>query len=89
MAAIERAFETARARNARIVMPEMSEARVAEAAARIEREGLGRPVDLAETTQAQVAALVDARGMKEAMAGACCPSRYTRRRRWWRLARRM
>ncbi|THH35292.1 phosphate acetyltransferase [Aliishimia ponticola] len=68
MAAIERAFETARARNARIVMPEMSEARVAEAAARIEREGLGRPVDLAETTQAQVAALVDARGMKEAMA---------------------
>lgn len=68
MSALERAIERAKARPARVVFPEMEDPRIAEAAARMEREGLCRPVPVAEADDAMVAALVSARGMKEALA---------------------
>lgn len=68
MSALERAIERAKVRPARVVFPEMEDPRIAEAAARMEREGLCRPVPVAEADDAMVAALVSARGMKEALA---------------------
>lgn len=68
MGVLDKARETARAKAARVVLPEMDEPRVAEAAARLEREGLAVPVPLGEATEAQVEAVVAARGLKEAMA---------------------
>ena len=68
MSVLDKAFDTARARQARVVLPELDEPRVAEAARRMQAEGLCEPVGLAEVSEAQVAALVDARGMKDAMA---------------------
>ena len=65
---MEKFFEAARARHARVVLPEMDDPRVADAAARLKSEGLCDPMALSEVTDAQVSALVDARGMKEAMA---------------------
>lgn len=68
MAVLERIFETARARQARVVLPEMEDARTAAAADRLAAQGLAQPVTLGDVTDAQVAALVDARGIKEALA---------------------
>ena len=68
MAVLKEAVEAARARQARVVFPEMDEPRVAEAARRLDAEGICAPVGLAEVSDAQVAALIAARGMKEAMA---------------------
>lgn len=68
MPVLEQIFETARARKARVVLPEIEEPRVAEAAARMQADGLCDPIGLADASDAQVAALVTARGMKEAMA---------------------
>lgn len=68
MAVLDRVFETARARQARVVFPEMEDARVAEACARLKAEGLAEPVGLSEPSEAQLAALVEARGMKEGIA---------------------
>lgn len=65
---MDRMYEHARGREARLVFPELDEPRVAEAAARLGAEGLCVPVGLADVSEAQVAALVAARGMKEAMA---------------------
>lgn len=68
MPVLENAFAAARARPARVVFPEMHDARVAEAVARLRADGLCRPVPLSEVSQAHVAALVAARGMKETIA---------------------
>ncbi len=58
----------AKARAARVVFPEMNDPRVAEAAALVDAEGLAQPVPLADPSDAQIAALVATRGMKEAVA---------------------
>ena len=48
MGIIETAFAAARAREARVILPEMEDERTAEAARRLEAEGLAEPVALAE-----------------------------------------
>ncbi|MFC4671441.1 phosphate acyltransferase [Seohaeicola nanhaiensis] len=68
MALMDRLAQAARQKHARVVFPELDEPRVAEAAARLRAEGLCEPLGLGEVTEAQVAALVAARGMKEALA---------------------
>ena len=68
MAFIEKIHAQARGRNARVVFPELADPRVAEAAKRVRAEGLCTPVGLCKPTDAHVAALVDARGVKEGIA---------------------
>jgi len=68
MTLLERLQERARARPVRVVLPEMEEARVARAVARLKSEGLAEPVALAEPDAAQLAALLACRPMKEALA---------------------
>jgi phosphate acetyltransferase len=68
MTFLERITETARARRARVVFPELADARVAKAADRLAAEGLARPLPLAPVTEAQVAALTGARGVTEGVA---------------------
>ncbi len=68
MPVLEKAYELARRRQARIVFPEMDDPRVAQAAARLAAGGLARPLPLAPPGESHVAALVAARGMKEAIA---------------------
>jgi phosphate acetyltransferase len=68
MSVLERAYAVAKARRARVVFPEAEEARVAEAMARLAAEGLAEPVPLAQVSEAHVAALVAARGLKEGIA---------------------
>ena len=69
MSALTQAIEVARTRQARVVFPELGEdARIDAAAERLRAEGLAEPVALAEVSEAQVAALVEARGIKEALA---------------------
>lgn len=68
MAFMEKIYAAARGRGARVVFPEMGEDRVARAAARLQAEALCEPLPLAEASEAHVAALVEARGLKEAIA---------------------
>ncbi|WP_417524598.1 phosphate acyltransferase [Marinovum sp.] len=68
MGILERAYEAARGGAARVVFPEMAEPRVAEACARLRAEGLAEPLPLGEVSEAQIAALVANRGMKEGIA---------------------
>lgn len=68
MSSLDKAYEVARRRQARVVFPERDEPRVAEAVAQMQADGLCQPVDLAEITDAQIAALVATRDMKPAMA---------------------
>jgi len=68
MSALDKAYAAAKARQARVVFPEMDDPRVAQAAARLRDEGICTPLDLAEPTEAQAAALVDARGVTPALA---------------------
>lgn len=68
MSALEQAYEKARRRRARVVFPEMADARVGQATARLAAEGLCEPLPLAAPSEAQLAALVKARGMKEPIA---------------------
>ncbi|MEO3478099.1 phosphate acyltransferase [Phaeobacter sp. CAU 1743] len=68
MTVLENAFEAAKARRARVVFPEMEDARVAEATQRLRAEGLCEPLPLAEPSEAHVEALVTARGLKEVIA---------------------
>jgi len=68
MATLTTLFERARQAPKRIVFPEADEPRVARAMARLAAEGLAHPVPLAEVTEAQVAALVAGRGVKETLA---------------------
>jgi phosphate acetyltransferase len=66
--AIENFFEAAKARSKRVVFPEMDDPRVAEAASVLAKEGVCVPIALSDPSEAQLAALVEARGMKEAVA---------------------
>lgn len=68
MPILENFFSMAQANPARVVFPELDDPRVAEAAERLSREGLAKPMGLAEPSEAHVQALVAARGMKEAIA---------------------
>lgn len=68
MPVLDRAFEAARARRARVVFPEIAEPRVAAACARLRAEGLAEPLELDEITAAQIAALQANRGMTEGVA---------------------
>ena len=68
MSVLERLAGRARARQARVVFPEAGEARVAEAMARLEGDGICLPVSLAEPDAGLEAALVEARGMAPALA---------------------
>lgn len=55
-------------RKARVVFPEIAEPRVANACARLRAEGLCEPLSLGAPTEAQMRALVEGRGLKEAIA---------------------
>ena len=69
MGIVEKAVAEAKARKARIVLPEMAEdARTAEAAERLVAEGLAEPVPLAEPSDALAEVLVANRGVKPAIA---------------------
>ena len=65
MNALERSFEAARARNARVVMPEIpDDDRVRDAANRLVVNGLATTVQLAEPSDDLAAAVVKTRGVK-------------------------
>jgi phosphate acetyltransferase len=68
MPVLDDVLAKARARCARVVFPELSEPRVAEAARRLEAEGLCVPLALGGLSDAHVAALVQTRGLKESLA---------------------
>ena len=68
MSILEKIYARARERNATVVFPELDDPRVAEAAVRLQADGLCHPVPLAEICEAQVAVLTHARGMKETIA---------------------
>jgi phosphate acetyltransferase len=68
MTALERAFAAARARLARVVFPEWEDRRIAAATPRLTAEGLAEPIPVGPPTAAQLAALVGARGVTEALA---------------------
>lgn len=69
MTVLETSRAAARKRPLRVVFPELGDdERVAEATRILETEGLAHPIGLSDTTPAQLAALVDGRGMKEAIA---------------------
>ncbi len=69
MSVLDKAFDTAKARSARVVFPELDEPRVAEAAVRLRAERLAEPVPLAAVPSAtHIAALVQTRGLKEPLA---------------------
>lgn len=71
MGCIEKAFETARRRRGRIVMPEMEDPRIAAAAERIRREGIAEPLDLsaARPAEAYLEVMLRARpGLKPSLA---------------------
>ena len=68
MLVLDRARELARQKGARVVFPEWDEPRIAEAARRLEAEGLAKPVPCADVSEAQVAALTQGRGLKEGIA---------------------
>lgn len=68
MTVLDTAFEAARRRGARVVLPEQDDPRIAEATERLVTDGLAQPVDLADVSDGQIAALVTTRGMKPAMA---------------------
>lgn len=68
MSALDRALESAKARKARVVFPEMEDPRIAQAVAELSRLQICEPVGLADPTEAHVAALVTSRGLKEPIA---------------------
>ena len=69
MTVLETSRAAARKRPLRVVFPELGDdERVAEATRILKTEGLAHPIGLSDTTPAQMAALVDGRGMKEAIA---------------------
>lgn len=68
MTALDHAFEIARARRATVVLPEREDPRIAEAAQRLEAEGLARPVPLAAPCGRLLEVLMTRRPMKETLA---------------------
>ncbi len=69
MGILERAYDTAKARAARVVFPELEDPRVADAAARLQSERLAEPLPVTrEASEDHIAALATARNLKEAVA---------------------
>lgn len=69
MSVLENAYARARERNLRVVYPEAGEdARIDAAMSRLKAEGLAMPIGLADADDAQLAALLATRPMKEALA---------------------
>ncbi len=69
MGTLESAFDTARARAARVVFPELDDPRVAEAAAQLRSEGLAEPIPVAqEPSRSHIEALAATRNLKEPVA---------------------
>jgi len=68
MSVLENAYAAAKARSVRVVFPEMEDPRVGEAAARLKAEGLCDPLPLSSPSDAHVEALMQARGLKPAIA---------------------
>ena len=68
MSVLENIFDRAKARAARVVLPEIEDPRIAEAAQQLRAKGLADPVPLSPVSDAMVASLVERRGLKEAIA---------------------
>ena len=68
MALMDRLTEAAKSRQARVVFPEMSDPRVTQACDELEAQGLCETIGLSEPADHHVAALVQARGLKEPIA---------------------
>ena len=68
MSVLENIFDRAKARAARVVLPEIEDPRIAEAAQQLRTKGLADPVPLSPVSDAMVACLVERRGLKEAIA---------------------
>lgn len=68
MSILEKIFATAQARKLRVVLPELEDPRVAAAAEEMVKRGVCDPIPLGDPTEAQLAALVEARGMKDSIA---------------------
>lgn len=68
MSVLENIFDRAKARAARVVLPEIEDPRIAEAAQQLRTKGLADPVPLSPVSDAMVAGLVERRGLKEAIA---------------------
>lgn len=68
MSVLTQAHDLARARRLRVVMPETGEPRIAEAASRLEEEGLARIVPLAAPSAVLLEAVLALRPMKPALA---------------------
>lgn len=68
MAVLTKAFETARQAQARVVMPEMDDPRIAAAAQQLQAQGLARPVALLPPSEAHIEAVLRVRPGKERLA---------------------
>ena len=68
MSVLENIFDRAKARAARVVLPEIEDPRIAEAVQQLRAKGLADPVPLSPVSDAMVAGLVERRGLKEAIA---------------------
>ena len=68
MALMDRLTEAAKSRQARVVFPEISDPRVTQACDELEARGLCETIGLSEPADHHVAALVQARGLKEPIA---------------------
>ncbi|MCI2397819.1 phosphate acyltransferase [Aliiroseovarius subalbicans] len=68
MNTLDKAFDVARARKPHVILPEMDDPRIANAAAYLQANGLAIPVPLAAPSGRQLEALMDMRPMKEALA---------------------
>ena len=68
MSVLESIFDRAKARAARVVLPEIEDPRIAEAVQQLRAKGLADPVPLSPVSDAMVAGLVERRGLKEAIA---------------------
>ena len=68
MSVLESIFDRAKARAARVVLPEIEDPRIAEAAQQLRAKGLADPIPLSPVSDAMVAGLVERRGLKEAIA---------------------
>ena len=68
MSVLENIIDRAKARAARVVLPEIEDPRIAEAVQQLRAKGLADPVPLSPVSDAMVAGLVERRGLKEAIA---------------------
>lgn len=68
MSVVERTKAKVRGAGKRVVFPEMNDPRVAEAAKRLEADGVCEALSLTEASEADVSALAERRGLKPALA---------------------